>query len=81
MCLVRYQSGVYYNLYFRRIESVSTRIRCPIRSGVSSGVEHTYMHAPGKDNQLQYIIIYYVSEHQLLPIIDASHTSFITHVN
>jgi len=38
------------------------------------------MHVLGKDNQLQYIIIYYVNEHQLPPIIDASHTTPITRV-
>ena len=72
------QSGVYHNLYIRRVESVSTRVRCPIKSGVSSGVQYT-----GKDNQLQYNITYYVIERQLpLPrVIDASHTTPITRVN
>ena len=39
------------------------------------------MHVSGKDNPLQYIIIYYVSEHQLPPVIDAFHTTPTTHVN
>ena len=39
------------------------------------------MHVSGKDNPLQYIIIYYVSEHQLSPVIDAFHTTPITRVN
>jgi len=32
------QSGVHHNLYIRRVESVSTRVRCPIRSTVTTGV-------------------------------------------
>jgi len=38
------QSDVYHNLYIRRVELVSTRVRCPIRLGVTSGVQHTYMY-------------------------------------
>jgi len=38
------QSGVYHNLCIRRVESVSVRVRYPIRSGVSSGVQYTYMY-------------------------------------
>jgi len=41
----------------------------------------TYKHVSGKDNQLQYLIIYYVSEHQLPPVIDASYTTPITRDN
>ena len=50
------QSGVYHNLYIKRVESVSTRVRCLIRSGVTSGVQHTYIHVSGKNNQLQFIM-------------------------
>ena len=39
------------------------------------------IHVSGKDNQLQYIIIYYVSECQLPPVIDTSHTTPITRAN
>jgi len=40
------QSGVYNNIYIyiRQVESVSTRIIYSIRSGVSLGVQHTYMY-------------------------------------
>jgi len=38
------QTGAYHDLYIKRVESVSTRVRCPIRSGVTSGVQHTYMY-------------------------------------
>ena len=39
------------------------------------------MHVWGKDNPLQYVTIYYVSEHQLPPVIDAFHTTPTTRVN
>jgi len=38
------QSGVYHNLYNKRVELVNTRFGYPTRSGVSSGVQHTYMY-------------------------------------
>jgi len=38
------QSSIYHDLYIKRVESVSIRVRCPIRSGVISGVQHTYMY-------------------------------------
>jgi len=53
---------------------MSNQVRCIIRC-------LTYIHVSGKDNQLQYTIIYYVSEHQLPPVIDTSHTTPITRVN
>ena len=39
--------------------------------------EHSYSQHAIK----QFIIINYVSEHQLAPVIDASHTTPTTHVN
>ena len=62
------------------VKSVSTRVRSPITSCVLSNDQYN-IHVSGKDNQLQYIIIYYVSEHQLPPVIDASHTMPTTRVN
>jgi len=38
------QSSVYLNLYIRWVESISTRVKCPIRSGVTLGVQHTCMY-------------------------------------
>jgi len=72
-------SGVYHNLYIMWVESSvlesnSNQVRCIIGCP-------TYIHVSGKENQLQYIIIYYVSEHQLPPVIDASHTTPTTCVN
>ena len=52
---------------------MSNQVRCIIGCPI-------YIHVTGK-NKLQYIIIYYVSEHQLPPVIDASHTTPITRVN
>ena len=54
------QSGVYHDLYIKQVKSVNTRVGCPIRSGVKSGVQHAYMYH-AKTIQLQYLIIYYVS--------------------
>jgi len=51
------QSGVYYDLYIRRVESVSTRVRCPIRSGVTSGVQHTYMY---QAKTISYSILFFI---------------------
>jgi len=78
------QSCVYHNLYIRQVESVSVRVRCPIRSSVSSGVQHTYMYQAKTINYSTLWTVYYyyyVSEYQLPPVIDASHTTPITHVN
>ena len=63
--------------------ALSNRIRYPIWSGIPSCVQYN-IRVSGKHNQLQYIkslavqytqfmIISYVSEHQLSHIIDASH--------
>ena len=60
--------------------AVSNNIRCPIKSCVQSCV-HYIIHVSGVYNQLQYVYYYYISEHQLSPIIDASHTTSITRVN
>jgi len=49
-------SGVHHCLYIRWIQLVSTRVKSPIRSGVTSGVQYTYIHVSGKDKQLQYIM-------------------------
>ena len=38
------QLGIYHDLYIKRVKSVSTRVKCPIRSGVTSGVQHKYMY-------------------------------------
>ena len=38
------QLGAYHDLYIRRVESVSIRVRCLIKSGVTSGVQHTCMY-------------------------------------
>jgi len=82
MYSVRY-SIRYHNLYIRRVESVSTRVRCPIRSGVISGVQHTYMYQAMTINYITLwtVYYYYVNGHQLPHVIDASHTTSITRVN
>ena len=80
-CQIR--SGVYHDLYIRQVELVSSRVRCLIMSGVTSGVQHTYMYQAKTINYstLRTVYYYYVSEHQLPPVINASHTTSITHVN
>ena len=78
------------------MEIVSTRIRCTIRSWVLSGVQHsiyvsgvyhsTYRYVIREHSQFivhyeQFIIINYISEHQLSHAIDASHTTPTSRVN
>ena len=53
---------------------MSNQVRCIIGCP-------TYIHVSDKDNQLQYIIIYYISKHQLSHVINASHTTPTTRVN
>ena len=64
----------------RWVESVSTRVRCPIKSGVTSGVQHTYMY---QAKTISYSILLFImsANTNLPPVIDASHTTPIRHVN
>ena len=62
-------------------KAVSNRTRCPIMSWYYWVSIITCIHVSGEYNQYQYIIIYYVNEHQLPHVIDAFHTMPTTHVN
>ena len=65
---------------YRWISTVSARVQYTITSCIPSGVQHS-IHVSSEHNQSQYIIIYYVSEHQLPHAVDASHTTPTARVN
>jgi len=58
------QLGVYHTLYIRRVEPVSTRVRYPVRSGVTSGVQQTYTCI----RQRQSVSVHYYLLCQRIPI-------------
>ena len=80
MCLVRYSIRCRSRSIYQAgsvsqyLSQMSNQVRCNIECP-------TYIHVSGKNNQLQYIIIYYISEHQFSLVINASHTIPITRVN
>ena len=51
------QSGVYHDLYIRRVESVIARVQYPIRSDVTSGVQHTYMYQIEQSVTVHYYLL------------------------
>ena len=68
------------SLYIKWISTVSARVQYTITSCIPSGVQHS-IHVSSEHNQSQYIIIYYVREHQLPHAVDPSHTTPTTRVN
>jgi len=64
----------------RQVLSVSTRVRCPIRSDVSLGVQHTYMYQAKTIRHSTLLFIMSANTNRY-HVIDASHTTPITRVN
>ena len=74
-----YKSGVYHSVYMRRVELVSTRVRCPIRSDVLLGVQHRYMY---QAKTISRTLLFIMSANtNYYHVIDASHTMPITRIN